>query len=213
MFEFSISGSGTEQNRGRPVSSGGDPVPWTPCRRAGGGGVGSRCRLAVSARGVGSRCRLRRRGLERERVVVDEADHCRLASCHVRGAGEGPKVIDSFEGHPSPSPNPENRIKKRGPWHRAQGCERGVRVSLVSLHAPVTGRPAFSRGLWCFRRPAGAVRGAARVAQAEQRFERRGSNTASHDVQPGCNAADQVKAAQPPSRARARRVPMTNPTQ
>ena len=32
-----------------------------------------------------------------------------------------------------------------GHWHRAQGCERGVRISLVSVHAPVTGRPAISR--------------------------------------------------------------------
>jgi hypothetical protein len=38
-------------------------------------------------------------------------------------------------------------------WRRAQGCERGVRVSLVGLHAPVTGRPAFSRGLCWSRHP------------------------------------------------------------
>ena len=31
--------------------------------------------------------------------------------------------------------------------HMAQGCERGVQVSQVSFHAPVTGRPAFSRSL------------------------------------------------------------------
>ena len=33
-----------------------------------------------------------------------------------------------------------------GHWYRAQGCERGVRVRLVSFHAPVTGRLAVSRG-------------------------------------------------------------------
>ncbi len=50
-------------------------------------------------------------------------------------------------------------IHHPGHWYRALGCERGARISLVSFHAPVTGRPAVSRGQ-------GAVRRATRVARA-----------------------------------------------
>ena len=46
----------------------------------------------------------------------------------------------------------------RGAVALALGCERGVRISLVSFHAPVTGHPAISRGQ-------AAVRGATRVAR------------------------------------------------
>jgi hypothetical protein len=121
---------------------------------------GSRC---LSARAVGSRWRLRRRALP------------------VRGAGEGPNKSSTRWKAPMRllllrNPEIESRTGGIGTGHR--GCERGVRVSLVSLHAPVTGRPAFSRGLWCFRRPAGAVQGAtARVPQAGQRVG--AANTAS----------------------------------
>ena len=45
---------------------------------------------------------------------------------------------------------PKQKFHLTEHWRRAQGCERGVRVSLVGLHAPVTGHQAFSRGLWCF---------------------------------------------------------------
>jgi hypothetical protein len=34
----------------------------------------------------------------------------------------------------------------------ALGCERGVQVSLVGLHAPVTSRLALARGSCCRRR-------------------------------------------------------------
>jgi len=44
----------------------------------------------------------------------------------------------------SGSRNEENHDPGHG--YRAQGCERGVRVRLVSFHAPVTGRLAGSRG-------------------------------------------------------------------
>jgi hypothetical protein len=71
--------------------------------------------------------------------------------------------------------------------HRALGCERGVRVSLVSWHAPVTGHPALSRGLLS------DLMGTARAGAA-----RAGSNTASHGVPAALlehGAADRVKAA------------------
>ena len=55
-------------------------------------------------------------------------------------------------------PDPEREIHGPGHWYRAQGCERGVRISLVSFHAPVTGRPAVSRGRLGLRRPAAALR-------------------------------------------------------
>jgi hypothetical protein len=41
--------------------------------------------------------------------------------------------------------NPKTQIRS-GAVALAQGCERGVRVRLVSCHAPVTGRLAVSRG-------------------------------------------------------------------
>src|ERR1700704_5587040 len=37
------------------------------------------------------------------------------------------------------------KIHPTGHGHRAPGCERGVRVALVRLLAPVTGHPAISR--------------------------------------------------------------------
>jgi len=46
---------------------------------------------------------------------------------------------------PSSSGATEQEIHNPGHWYRAQGCERGVRISLVRFHAPVTGHPAVSR--------------------------------------------------------------------
>ncbi len=64
----------------------------------------------------------------------------------------------SRRGLPALCPKSRKQVRQgQSPW--AQGCERGVRIPLVSLHAPVTGRPAVSRGQ-------GAVRGATRVARA-----------------------------------------------
>jgi hypothetical protein len=50
-------------------------------------------------------------------------------------------------------PDPEREIQDPGHRYWAQGCERGVRVRLVSFHAPVTGRPAVSRARLGLRRP------------------------------------------------------------
>ena len=81
------------------------------------------------------------------------AKPCDRASAGMAPAGLG--APPAFLGRPrattirlcsgSRSENP--KIKRPEHWHRALGCERGVRVSQVSCHAPVTGRPAFSRGL------------------------------------------------------------------
>jgi hypothetical protein len=51
--------------------------------------------------------------------------------------------------HDSVSLSPDLTISKiqEGALVQAQDCERGVRVSLVDLRAPVTSRPAISRGL------------------------------------------------------------------
>ena len=43
----------------------------------------------------------------------------------------------------------ETKRIKKGALYKALGCERGVLVDLVGLHAPVTSRQAFSRGLSC----------------------------------------------------------------
>ena len=41
------------------------------------------------------------------------------------------------------SPDSETiKIRSKERLHGAQGCERGVRASLVGLHAPVTSQPA-----------------------------------------------------------------------
>jgi hypothetical protein len=50
-------------------------------------------------------------------------------------------------------PDPQREIHDPGHRYRAQGCERGVLISLVSFHAPVTGHPAVSRGRLGLRRP------------------------------------------------------------
>jgi hypothetical protein len=43
-------------------------------------------------------------------------------------------------------PIPKLKKSKTGAFYKALGCERGVLVDLVGLHAPVTSRRAFSRG-------------------------------------------------------------------
>src|SRR5207253_171584 len=48
-------------------------------------------------------------------------------------------------------------------WHRAPGCERGVRVRVVCFHAPATGHPAISRGQSAVP---GATRGRGRAPRA-----------------------------------------------
>jgi hypothetical protein len=50
--------------------------------------------------------------------------------------------------HPSASPSgPKKSRIREGALVQALGCERGARVSLVGLYAPVTSRPTLSRGL------------------------------------------------------------------
>ena len=105
--------------------------------------------------------------------------------------------------------DPETKNQTPGHWHRAEGCERGVRICLVSFHAPVTGRPAISRGLLVraqvrlpancgcphapTRRPpcgAGGARGAHVVGTADRRRARRraGGERGAHVAQPPSRA-------------------------
>ena len=136
------------------------------------------------------------------------------------------QVIDSLEGAtPSPSPkSPKNRIKKRGPGTG----QRAVSGAFESARSACTRRSQAGRrspevcgvsssGGRC---PRSRATGGGRAA-----FRASGANTASDETsqpgrgagdrawyrtrprmmsQRGCDAADQVKAAQPPSRARAR---------
>ena len=70
-----------------------------------------------------------------------------------RIAEQSPGAIGRHLGHRSGrrssslSPIP-TKIRWKEPRHGALGCERGARVSLVGLVAPVTGRLAISQGLF-----------------------------------------------------------------
>ena len=68
----------------------------------------------------------------------------------------------------------QHQIRRKERWHGALDCERGARVSMVGMIAPVTGPLAFSRGLFrtvvaisahpchrCHRVPQGPQLGAA----------------------------------------------------
>jgi hypothetical protein len=146
---FWCSRSGTE--RGRPVSSGGDlhsAFGLTTTTSPG-------CCISSA-----SRCNGPATGFRPSTPAVGLRWWLALAAHAVGLSGawrvavsaRGGCFIDSLQAAPLlPLRIPETSKRRRG--SRAMGCERGVRINLVIFHAPVTGRPAFSRRLWCFPMP------------------------------------------------------------